>query len=321
MVSHLSRRNFLKSSLAASAATLSPAWALGDATTAAAARSFKLGGISDGFSDDFEEALKILKGYGLEWVEIRKIWGQVYNTEATPEQIRRIRELMNRYEFHVSEVCTALYKCTLPGTQPPGNPKDLYPYSGQMDLLKRAAERAHAWGTDKVRGFTFWRVAEPEKSTGRIAEELAKAAEVARAAGVRVLVEDEESCNVRTGHELARVLAAVKAPEVGANWDVGNAYFGGETGFPAGYDVLPKSRIWHMHVKGVACQSPGKQCHEAFADQGIIDLAGQLRALRRNHYTGTMSLECEFAAPGMTHFQTSKRSMEGLLKVVAAAAA
>jgi L-ribulose-5-phosphate 3-epimerase len=321
MVSHLTRRSFLKSSWAVPAAALVTARAHGAPATAAALRTFKVGGISDGFSDDFEEALKVLKGYGLEWVEIRKIWGQVYNTEASPEQIRRIRELLNRYEFRVSAVCTGLYKCTLPGTKTVANPKDLYPYSGQMDLIKRAADRAHAWGTDKLRGFSFYRVAEPEKITRRIAEELDKAGEVARAAGVRLVIENEESCNARTGHELARILAAVKAPQVGVNWDVGNAYFGGEIAFPSGYDVLPKNRIWNVHVKGVACQSPGKQCHEAFADQGDLDLAGQLRALRRDHYTGAMSLECEYSAPGMTHFQTSRRSMEGLLKVVAAAAA
>jgi len=320
-MSHLARRNFLKDLLAASTAAIIPARALGVTDTAAALRIFKLGAISDGFSDDFEKALKLMKGYGLEWVEIRHIWGNVYNTEASPEDVRRVRELLDQYGFRVSVVSTALYKCALPGAKPVGNPEDAYPYSEQMDLLKRAAERAHAWGTDTLRVFTFWRVAQPEKITGRVAEELEKAAAVARNTGVRLAIEDEESCNVGTGHELARLLASVKAPNVGANWDVGNPYFGGEVAFPAGYDVLPKDRIWHVHLKGVACEATGNRCQEAFADQGIIDLVGQLRALRRDHYTGTMSLECEYRAPGMSHLQTTQRSMEGLLKVAAMAAA
>jgi sugar phosphate isomerase/epimerase len=321
MVSRLARRDFLRNLLATSTIALSPARARGAAATTAALRIFKLGAISDGFSDDFDEALKLMKGFGLEWVEIRHIWGHVYNTEASPEQIRRVRELLDRYGFRVSVISTALYKCTLPGTQPVRESRDAYPYSGQMDLLKRAADRAHACGTETLRGFTFWRVEEPEKITGRIAEELEKAATVARAAGVRLAIEDEGSCNVATGHELARLLAVVKAPEVGANWDVGNPYFLGEVSFPGGYEALPKNRIWHMHAKGVACEAPGKQCREAFADQGAVDLAGQFRALRRDHYTGTISLECEFRAPGLTHLETTRRSMEGLLKVAAEAAA
>jgi sugar phosphate isomerase/epimerase len=190
-----------------------------------------------------------------------------------------------------------------------------------MDLLKRAADRAHAWGTETLRGFTFWRVAEPEKIAGRVAEEMEKAAAVAKSAGVRIAIEDEGACNVGTGHELARLLADVKAPNVGANWDVGNPWPRGEVSFPSGYDVLPKDRIWHMHLKGMACEAPGIKCKNTFTDEGSIDLVGQFRALRRDHYTGTMSLECEYTASGMTHQQTTQRSMEGLLKVAAAAAA
>ena len=96
--------------------------------------------------------------------------------------------------------------------------------------------------------------------------------------------EDEESTNVGNGRELAQLLAAVRAVNVGANWDVGNGYWvGSEIPFPGGYNALPKNRIWHMHVKGVTCDAGLKNCAETFADQGVIDLAGQFRALRRNH--------------------------------------
>jgi sugar phosphate isomerase/epimerase len=76
-----------------------------------------------------------------------------------------------------------------------------------------------------------------------------------------------------------------------------------------------------MHIKGVQCEAGLQHCHEAFVDQGVIDLAGQFRALDRAGYQETMSLECEFKAPGMTHTETSKRSLEGLLKVLKAAVA
>jgi sugar phosphate isomerase/epimerase len=319
-MSNLARRDFLKNLGAASAVSLAPAWASGGTGAGPAAKPFKLGAISDGLSTDFEEALKILKGFGLEWVEIRNVYGK-YNTEATPDEIKKIKGLLGQHGFHVSTVDTALFKCTLPGTKPPANPKDLYPYSEQMDLLKRAAERAHTWGTDKLRGFAFWRVADPGALVGRVAEELDKAAEVAKAAGMRILIEDEGTTNVGTAHEMARLMAAVKAPNVGLNWDAGNSNFSGEVSYPTGYELLPKNRIWHVHVKGVACAPGLKNCKEAFADEGIVDLVGQLRALRRDHYTGTMSLECEFSAPGMSHAETTKRSMEGLLKVVAKATA
>jgi len=312
------RRTFLKNTAMLAGASLLPPKLRSlpkAADTAAAQSKFRLGAISDGFSPDFEEALRIMKGYGLGWVEIRQVWGK-YNTEATLEEIGRIRHLLDQYNFKCSVVDSALYKCTLPGTEPRGHEADPYPYSGQIDLLKRAADRAHAWGADKVRGFTFWRVADSKALYPRIAEELGKAAEVARAEGVRLVIEDEESCNGGTGHEMAAILKLAPSPNLGFNWDVGNGYTHGEVSYPDGYRALDKSRIWHLHLKGMACAPGLKNCHETFADEGEIDLVAQLRGLASDRYRESMSLECEFEAPGMTHLQTTRRSLEGLLRVV-----
>jgi sugar phosphate isomerase/epimerase len=313
------RRRFLQSAAALCGSALLGSEFVGvTKPSSSPLRRFKLGAISDGFAQDFEEALKIMKGYGLRWVEIRNVWG-IYNTEASSAQIARLKELLAKYEFKVSVVDTALFKCALPGTRPAEDTKDVYPYAEQMDLLKRASDRAHAFGTDKLRGFTFWRVAEPEKLYPRIAEELERAAEVARRAGVRLMIEDEGSCNVGTGRELALLLKNVAASNVGANWDVGNGCWHGEAPFPTGYEALPKQRLGHLHVKGVQCASGFKDCQETFADQGQIDLLGQFRALVRDGYEETISLECEFEAPGLSHQETTRRSLEGLLKVMASA--
>jgi sugar phosphate isomerase/epimerase len=298
------------------------------------AHRFRLGVISDELSQDFEEALKIMKGYGLRWVELRTVW-KTYNTEASPEQIQRLKGLLQEYDFTLSVLDTALYKCDLPGTKNVVGEKDAYPYSGQMDLLKRAMERAHALGADKLRVFAFWRVADPEAHFSRIAAELAKAAEVARTGGMRLVLEDEGSCNVGCARELAQMLSLVTNVNFGANWDVGNGYWHGEVSFPTGYALLDKKRIWHMHLKDVRCgHSAAKQqkseawrlksgqetetssCHTTLVGEGEVDLLGQLRALLRDGYDGTMSLEPEYEAPGITHPEATRRSLEALLKVM-----
>ena len=300
-------------------------------------RRFKLGVISDEFSQDFEEALKTMKQFGLEWVEIRTVWG-AYNTEASPSQVQRIKDVLSKYQFRVSVVDTALYKCNLPGTENVVKEKDAYPYSQQMDLLDRAIDRAQALGTDKLRVFAFWRVADLQRYYPRIAEELTKAAEVAEKAKMRLVLEDEGSCNVGSGHELGAMLKLVPAVNLGANWDVGNGYWHGEVSYPVGYGALDKNRIWHMHLKDVRCDAAAtaKEKAEAFRKQGTrvteqskcqtaivgtgqVDLAGQLRALLRDKYDGTMSLEPEYEAPGVTHFEATRQSIEGLLKIMATA--
>ena len=84
------------------------------ASTGSLPDRFRLGVISDELSQDFEEALRIMKGYGLNWVEVRTVW-KTYNTEASPEQVQRIRTLLEQHDFKVSVIDTALYKCDLPG--------------------------------------------------------------------------------------------------------------------------------------------------------------------------------------------------------------
>jgi sugar phosphate isomerase/epimerase len=281
---------------------------------------FKLGAISDGFSQDFDEALKIMKNYGLSWVEIRHVFG-VYNTEANPAQIQRIKDSLDKYGFRVSVIDSALYKCALPGTTPVKGQRDDYAYAKQMDLLKRACDRAHELGSDKIRGFSFWRVAEPGQLSERIAGELGKAAEVANGAGMRLVIENEESCNAATGHELAKILGMAPAHNLGANWDIGNGYGRGEISFPVGYNALDKKRIWHMHLKDMTCQANLKHCSEAIGGHGQVDLVGQFRQLLRDGYQETMSLECEFKAPGLTHLETTKRSLQGMLTAMSKAVA
>jgi sugar phosphate isomerase/epimerase len=312
----MERRAFLRS-LAVLYGSTSFASGMTDAgrETVSPLSHFKLGAISDGFSQDFEEALKIMKSYGLSWVEIRHVFG-IYNTEASPAQVQRLKELVNKYGFRVSVIDSALYKCALPGTTPVRNEKDAYPYTEQMELLKRAIDRAHALGADKIRGFSFWRVAQPRDISKRIAEELEKAAEVANHTGIRLVIENEETCNAATGHELAAILKMAPARNLGANWDVGNGYWEGEVSYPDGYDALDKKRIWHMHLKGVTCDGNLKHCSETLAGQGQNDLAGQFRQLLRDGYQETMSLECEFEMPGVSHLETTKRSLESLLRVM-----
>ena len=112
------RRRFLQSAAAlCGSALLGSEFAGVTKSSSSPLTRFKLGSISDGFAQDFEEALKILKGYGLRWVEIRNVWG-IYNTEASSAQIARLKELLVKYEFKVSVVDTALFKCALPGTRP-----------------------------------------------------------------------------------------------------------------------------------------------------------------------------------------------------------
>jgi sugar phosphate isomerase/epimerase len=316
----MNRRKFLTTAGALTGAALAARDSVRLGLGAAPApKPFPIAVISDGLSPDFATALQIMRGYDVRWVEIRTVWKK-YNTELAPEQIRRLKELLDQYDVRCSQVDTALYKCTLPGTKTLGAGTPVYPYSEQMEHLKRAADRAHAWGTDRLRIFTFWRVAEPEKIFDRIRDEVGKAAEVAKSLGLRLAIENEDATNVGTVHELAKMLAALPA-NVGANYDIGNGLWLGEVPFPDGYRALDPKRIWNVHIKGAQCGPNFHDCRETLTDQGQIDLKGQLRAFRQDGCEATLSVECEFEEPGLSRTETTKHSLEGLFRVIKAAAA
>jgi sugar phosphate isomerase/epimerase len=239
------RRGFLASAAAASLVSALPGWT-------ANVKRFALGVITDEVTQDLEKALVWAKGFGLQWVELRFTWGK-YVTEFAQEDVKRAKDLLDKYGMKVSVIDSSYFKTLLPGTQSKFDTGRADPlqsdFAAQKGILERAIARAKDFATDKIRIFAFLRVNDPMTVFDRVAKELEQTAALAHREGICLLLENEFTCNVATGAETATMLGVVKSPALGANWDPGNAYEAGETPFPNGYEALDKKRIWHMHLK------------------------------------------------------------------------
>ncbi|MDE3162837.1 MAG: sugar phosphate isomerase/epimerase, partial [Acidobacteriota bacterium] len=100
------------------------------------------------------------------------------------------------------------------------------------------------------------------------------------------------------------------------NWDPGNAAtFPGSDPYPSGYDLLPKHRIGHCHAKSVVREPDGKW-QWAPVGQGVVDWAGQLRALDRDGYRYAVSLETHWHGAGTPEAST-RVCMQGLKEALA----
>jgi len=298
--------------------------ALGFARVPAYSETFdypwKLGIITDEVNFDLTGVLSnFYPKYQLKWAEIRdlKLDGKnsyVYKS-ATPDQVKQIRKQLDDAGVKMSVLDTAVYKIPLPGTRPLGaNPTDLNPgegeYARQLEDLKHAADVAHALGTDKLRIFTFNRVADRDAVFDRIVDNLHKALAVAKQQDVILLVENEHSCNTATGTESAKLLRAVTDRRLMLNWDPGNCYEAGEQPYPKAWDQFDHTRIGHMHVKdaaGKAWKPVGK---------GEIDFVGQFQALKAMKYSGTISLETHYRNTQNDRYTSSVESMDGLFGVL-----
>ena len=323
----VSRRAFL-GGLAASGAAAAfphpPATPSFDAPVSASC-PFRLSVINDEISQDFDHACSVAaRDFGLHWIELRSMWNKNV-TDLDTSQLAEASRILKKYRLRVTDIASPLYKVDWPGApRKQVQERDQFhaatDFAQQDALLAHCIDLTHAFATDRIRCFDFWRLDDQAPYRAAINEKLRQAAETCARHNVILLLENEMSCNTATGKEAAAVLGAIPNRNFMLNWDPGNAAtFPGAMPYPAGYDLLPKKRIGHCHAKNVTRQPGGKFEWEPVGT-GVVDWVGQLRALRRDGYHYAVSLETHWRGAG-TPEASSRVSMADLKKALAASGA
>lgn len=316
MKSGLTRRKFMQSTLAAL-----PAFGVISSAVSTGRQSpfDKLGIITDEISQDLDRALGFLSEYALGHCELREIWEKnIMNLSR--DDLSRAKELVERHRIKVAVIASPIYKYNLPEMPARESEKrDTFRASftdeDTEDLLRRAFEIARLFGTNKVRIFTYWRVEAPDKAYPYVRDRLAKAAEIAGREAMVLVLENEAACNVGTGKELGRLLRDVNSPHLRGTWDPGNALTLGEVPYPDGYREV-RGLFDHMHVKDAVKDSKTAEFRWVPMGNGVIDYRGQFRALRDDGYKGTISLETHYRRPDGNVLESTRESLEGLLKIL-----
>lgn len=309
----LSRRKFIEK-----AALVLPGCvpALADARAAAPPRSWKLGIITDEISQDIDEALAFLSRYSLTFCELRALWGKNI-MDSSAEELARAKKLLKRYAIRVSNIASPIFKYDLPEMPAPKSERDVFRAKftdhDTDRLLKKAAELSHFFNTPFVRVFSYWRVENPENAYPFVRERLARAAAFARSHAMILALENEHTCNVGTGRELARLVKDVNSPHLRGVWDPGNALMLGEAPLPEGYKAV-HGLFDHMHVKDARNDS-GKWTWLPVG-QGVADYPAVFKALGQDKYEGTISLETHYRRADGNQLESTRESLEGLLKIL-----
>jgi len=278
----------------------------------------KLGITSDEIDDDVQAAAKFLADNNLKWTEVRNIWRK-YNTEQPVDRVREARSIFDEHGIKVSIEGTGFFKVYLPPDTPEGQKK----LDEQWALLDRSMERAKIFGTNKLRIFTFMLApgeTPSEKSYARIDELLREAARRAKPGGFLLCVENIGGGHVATGAQTGELLKRVKEDNVGITWDPNNAGESGEKSFPDGYRKMDPARIFHVHLRDYIHQPDGKVVWAAVGT-GEFDNVGQIRAMRKDGYNGTFTLETHWRDPkykGDPHVNrySTETSLKGMLEVI-----
>src|SRR5271154_7240474 len=120
----VSRRNFLTGAgMPAAACATRPLFGM----AAASQSPFKIAVISDEVSQDFDHACSVIANdFGLQWVELREIWGK--NLQASSDaEIAEAQKILAKYKLQVTDIASTLFTGDWPGA-----PKSQYGSNGDM---------------------------------------------------------------------------------------------------------------------------------------------------------------------------------------------
>jgi len=284
---------------------------------------FRLAVINDEITQDFEQACQIAaQDFGLHWIELRTMWNKNV-TALSAKEIEDARKIVEEHKLRVTDIASPLFKTDWPGAPRSDQSESSdqfhadFDASAQDKLLERCITLAETFKTDRIRCFDFWRLTDQKPYREAINAKLRQAAERCAKDNLILLLENEMSCNTATGEESAAALKAVPNGNFMLNWDPGNAAALGSTPFPNEYDLLPKRRIGHCHVKDVT-HNPGEKYEWAPVGAGMIDWVGQFKAFVRDGYHHAVSLETHWRGAGTPEAST-RISMDGMKKTMAKA--
>jgi sugar phosphate isomerase/epimerase len=283
---------------------------------------FQTAAITDEFStDDLEVALGAMDEVGMTGAELRVLFGR--NAIDLPDgELDAVRAAVERRGMRVVSLASPLLKCVLPDA-PPVDARfqqdvfgSAHTFEDQPRLTKRAFEVAERLGAKIIRVFSYWRTVDPPAVSDRVAAALRDLADQAMARGIVIGLENEHACNVGTGAEAARMLAAVQHPALGLIWDPANASILGETPYPDGYSTLPHDRIIHVHAKD--CVVNGHTATWGPLGEMRLEWKGIVGALVRDGYKGAISLETHWRGANNNRLEASTICGRNLRSLVSA---
>jgi sugar phosphate isomerase/epimerase len=281
---------------------------------------FRIAAITDEFSPDLEIAARSMAEVGMTGAELRMLLGKNV-MDLSDEEIDQAVQIARAHGLEILSIASPLLKCVLPDAPEVDQrfQQDMFAakhsFADQPRLAERAFTIAEKTGASIIRVFSYWRTVNPDECFHRIVDALGKLAHQAAARGVTIGIENEHACNIGTGEETARLLAAVHHPNLQVVWDPANAFVAGENPFPEGYGRIPPGRIAHVHAKDCEVEN----CKATWLEfgAGAVDWTGQIEALVRDRYPGWISLETHWPGPNGNKLEASMICGANLKKMVA----
>lgn len=273
-----------------------------------------IGIILDEISQDFQEAMLMVKKVEIKWVELRVLDG-LNVAQLSTKRAREYSRILRSNNLKVCGISSPLLKCYLPGEENKGSVGDQFgfqisDYLSHLSIVDHLMDIAEIFEAPLIRAFTFWKTSEFSSSKiEKIAESMTPLLLKARQRGFVFAIENEPSCYVQTAAQLSLLLDKLSSTNVKALWDPGNAKLVGE-GEKEGYEKV-KDHLVHVHLKDFKVFD--ERVEFVIPGEGVVDDAFLIEQLSRSGYKGVISLE---PCRGTLEFDELKKTVARLRQLL-----
>ncbi|MEM6324578.1 MAG: sugar phosphate isomerase/epimerase family protein [Pseudomonadota bacterium] len=276
----------------------------------------KLGVICDGITRDLAHALDVMAEFGLTHAELQFV-GEHEVGDHPAHEIRAIDALLRGRDVPVS----CLSRHIFAGMSKDNRPGDAL-HTQHMEALRRVIDMAHIVGAPLVRimtprkeqilwgsgGAERWNVA--HGAWDAMLPLIAPAVDLAREAGITLVVETGNGTMVNSSYTAAKLIDALDAGDaLKVLWDPANNCWCHELAWPDGYEALRGGYLGHIHIKDVQVDTPRATLEVRRMGEGQLAglFAPMAAALRADGYDGVVSFESVYH-PGNGDFEAGFRA-------------
>ena len=251
--------------------------------------------ISDEADDSFAESVAFCLPLGIRAYELRKLEGGRF-PHVTERAIDEVAQTAAARDLDLIGVSPGFFK----------GPLDAAVIQRTFDHdLPKAYRLMARLGLQRMTLFTFRRNGPDDPIPDAIYDPLGRAVELCAREGIEVVLENAASIYSNTGANLAQIASTLGVRVV---WDPANGAASGDKSWQEGY-VQVRDKLAHVHFKN---WTPAGW---AAINDGEVDLAGQVAALKADGYPGFYCLE-----PHQWHDrkQAARRNRDQLLALLQA---
>ena len=228
--------------------------------------------VSDEIDDSFAEAARLGLSLGIRAYELRALQGGRF-PDVSERALQEVAHTAAEFDLDLIGVSPGFFK----------GPLDAADIAETFETrLPKAFRLMQRLGIGRMTLFSFRRGSRAEAIPAAIYDHLGRAIELCAREGIEVLLENVSSVYADTGANLAAIARALGVKVV---WDPANAAASGEEAYPAGYDAA-RDLIAQVHFKNWRAEAGW-----VALDEGVVDLAGQVAALKAASYDGYYCLE------------------------------